>query len=414
MSDVMRAVLRLALRAVALVVIVAIFRFQGSTIWRLFSPFLLATPVALLLQKPIHWTEKKLRFKHGLSVAVWVVLVCAIICLLLYFLLSTVVSQIIYLSSSYQSGISDIVNLLRDVANQFFDSLDYLPAAAEEWARASFNELLASLSLNATRWLGSLLNWAIGFASSIPYGLIYLNFLLLGIFFLSSNFAKIRRRVKDNMGKSMRDHSHILSLTAVRGLSGYIRVQVIYAILVFFVSLPALSLFGMPYAFLITLLAAVLEFLPIFGNGTLYIPIAVINFIIGNPTLAIEMLSLHMALYIFRRFTEPRLMSNSMGLSPLLSLVAMFVGMQLGGVLGLILAPMLVVVAQGAWQGGLFLPTMTDLRHVIMFVSNALAADSSGSASDAVPADAEQASPQPPKKTSAPNQTEPESTATDL
>lgn len=373
LSDVSRAVSRLLIRLAVIAAVLMLLWFFGPTLWHLLSPFLLAIPVAAMLQKPIRWSEKKLHFKHGLSVTVWVALVCLAICALLYWLLSTVISQVIQLSGNYQAVITDLVNLLRGVSNEVLEALDHVPASVEEWIRVTLNDAFGSLSATATRWLGGVLNFALSFASGIPYGLIYLNFLLLGIFFITSDYGKIKSRLFASMGDSMRSRSEMLSGSAGQGLSGYVRVQFLFGLIVLVVSGPALSFFGLPYAFLIALIAAILEFLPIFGNGTLYIPVAIICYIIGNPTLGTELLILHLVLYIFRRITEPKLLSNHMGLSTLLSLVAMFVGMQMGGVLGLILAPVAVVVIQAAWHGGLFTATLTDLRYVMRHLSALLA-----------------------------------------
>ena len=373
MTNVSRAVLRLFFRVATAIAVLLVLWFFGPTLWHLLSPFILAIPVAAALQKPIRWGEKKLHLKHGLSVAIWVVLVCAVIVALLYWLLSVVVGQIIQLSANYQTIINDVVGILRSVINQLFDALDYVPDAVEEWARGALNDGIASLAVTATRWVSVLFNFTVSFASSIPYALIYLNFLLLGIFFISSDYMKIKSNLMGHMGDSLRTRSQMLSGSAGHGLAGYVKVQLLYGVLVLCVSWPVLTLFGLPYPFLIALLAAILEFLPVFGNGTLYVPWAIICYIIGMPTLALEMMVLHLALFIFRRVTEPKLMSNHMGLSTLLSLVAMFVGMQIGGVLGLIFAPVVMVMLQGAWQQGIFTATMCDAKTVTAYLQAFLA-----------------------------------------
>lgn len=391
MSDLSRAVWRLIIRSAAVIVCLFLLWFAGPWAWRLLSPFILAVPIAAALQKPIRWGEKRLHLKHGISVAIWVLLVCAILCVLLYWILSTVIGQVLQLSGNYQTIITDFVNLLRNVSNQIFDALDYLPDGAEEWIRGTLNDLFAQLTTFATTAVGAVFNFVVGFASGIPYGLIYLNFLLLGIFFISSDFGKIKSRLASHMGDAMRSRSQMLSGSAGHGLTGYVKVQFLYAVVVFVVSWPVLSLYGLPYAALIALGASILELLPIFGNGTLYIPWAIVCYLIDLPTLGTEMLALHLVLYIFRRVTEPKLMSNQMGLSTLLSLIAMFAGMQVGGVLGLILAPVVMVVVQSAWHGGIFRPTITDIRCVIAHVQERLAEPScpeaESDAGDAAPQD---------------------------
>lgn len=372
MTDVSRALWRLVLRIVVAACIALLLLLFGRTLWRLFSPFLLSIPVALMLQRPIRFVERRLHLKRGIATAVLVILFCGIVCVLLYWLLATVIGQVIQLSSNYQTIISDIISLLRSVSQSVLDALDYLPASVEAWISESLNNAFSLLGASASRMFSQLIGFTISFASSVPYALIYLNFLLLGIFFITSDFVRLKAYLERNMGESAKSRSQMLSGTAGHGMSAYVRVQFLYALLVLAVSWPCLSLFGLPYPFLIAMIAALLEFLPIFGNGTLYIPWAIICYIIGLPQLGTQMLLLHLPLFVFRKLTEPKLLSSHMGLSPLLSLIAMFVGMQLSGVLGLILAPIAVVVAQAAWHGGLFVSTIADLRTMISHIASLL------------------------------------------
>lgn len=372
MTALSRALWRLSIRVALFLCALALLWSFGPLIWHLLSPFLIAIPVAALLQGPIRWGERHLRLKHGISVGIWVALVCAAFVALLYWLLATVAAQVIQLSGSYTTLIADGIGLLRGVVNRIFDALDYFPQAVEEWIRAAMNDAFVSLSAWATRMLAAVFNTAIGFASSIPYGLIYLNFLILGIFFISADYGGIKTRIMGLMGETVRTRSQMLSVSAWKGLWGYVKVQLLFGVLVLAVSWPCLSLFHVPYPFLIAFIAALLEFLPIFGNGTLYIPWAIVCYIIGLPVMGTQMLVLHLALYTFRRVTEPKLLSHQIGLSPLLSLVSIFVGMQLGGVLGLMLAPVVMVVLRTAWQGGLFAGAVGDMRIIYTHVSDRL------------------------------------------
>ncbi len=373
MSAVGRALGRLAIRLTVALLVVLFLWFFGPLVWRLFSPFILALLVAVMLQRPIRWAEKRMRLKHGAAVAIWVILVCAAICGLLYWIISTIVFQILQISGNYQAIVNDIISILRGAANSVLSALDYLPTEAEQWLRGALNDAFVKLGEAGTSLLGQVVNFTISIASGIPYGLIYLNFLLLGIYFIAADYRGIKARLFGMMGDSTRARSEQLSGTAWSSMGGYVRVQFLYGVLVLLVSWPMLSLFGLPYALLISLLAALLEFLPIFGNGTLYIPWGIICFIIGLPRLGTGLLLLTLGLNIFRRVTEPKLLSNHMGLSPLLSLISMFVGMELYGVIGLIFAPVVLVVVQSAWRTKIFESTLADVRCLFAHLRGVLA-----------------------------------------
>lgn len=372
MNDVIRALLRIVARLAAAILFILFLQYCWPWVWRMFSPFIIALPSAILLQRPIRWSEKRLRLKHSPAVAIWVVLLCAVLCALLYWLISTAVSQILQLSGNYQTLAGDLVSILRTGVNRFVEILDELSEDAAQWIRGVLNDGLAILYEGVTTFLGNLVSFTFNFASSIPYALIYLNFLLLGIYFITANYPRLKARFLKLMGKSFEERSQMLTGSAGKGLISYIQVQLLYAVIVFIVSWPCLQLFGMSYSFLIALFVSILEFLPIFGNGTLYVPWAIILYLIGEPASALKLLILYLSLYLFRRFTEPKLLSRQIGLTPLTSLVAMFAGMSIAGVLGLILGPIVMVVLQAALKGHIFDGIIRDIRCVFQYSADML------------------------------------------
>ena len=64
---------------------------------------------------------------------------------------------------------------------------------------------------------------------------------------------------------------------------------------------------------------------------------------------------------------EPKLMSDSIGITPLESLIGMFVGMRFGGILGLIGGPVLMAVLAGAVQGRYFEGIRQDIRTLVLY-----------------------------------------------
>ena len=58
---------------------------------------------------------------------------------------------------------------------------------------------------------------------------------------------------------------------------------------------------------------------------------------------------------------EPKVVGDQTGLHPLLSLLAIYVGMKIGGVLAMILAPVLLLMLRNLWQAGMFHDTVRDL-----------------------------------------------------
>ena len=87
-------------------------------------------------------------------------------------------------------------------------------------------------------------------------------------------------------------------------------------------------------------------------------------------SLGLQLLILTLGLQLLRRVLEPKLMSNSIGISTLQSLIAMFAGLQFGGIPGLIGGPVIMSVLVGAYHADLHGRTMRDIRTVVRFFHN--------------------------------------------
>ncbi len=363
-----KAALRLCIRLGIGLFVLFVLVFLLPTLWNVLSPFIVAFIVAASLQPFIKMAITKLKMKKGFAVTLSIVFICLIALLILYWFVSFAVGQIISAVNNMPEIITSVIKTLELLTNKLFASLDHVPESVEQWIRTSLSEGFTWMYNFAVTQATSILSGTINFAASLPQILIYTNFLVLALCFMTSGYENMRKYFPGNDRNSLIGK---LRTSAGAGLGGYLKVQIIYTVFVLIVSWLYLQIFGFQYSVLIAMLAALLELLPLFGNGTLYIPWIIICFIIGETKTAILVLILHLFLYIVRKVTEPRLMSNKMGLSPLSSLFFMYAGMKLYGVLGLTFAPVLGVVLTNAWHSGLFVPMIEDYRTVIHAVKKA-------------------------------------------
>ena len=133
------------------------------------------------------------------------------------------------------------------------------------------------------------------------------------------------------------------------------------------------------------------------GSGLMYILMSVVFFLTGNTVWGIQVLALTGVLQLLRRILEPKLMSDSIGISPLQSLIGMFVGMRFGGILGLIGGPVAMAVLVGAVRGDVFKNINMDIYLIVQWFKRrwakpeAAAAVGAEAAGGAVPAEAQEA-----------------------
>ena len=84
--------------------------------------------------------------------------------------------------------------------------------------------------------------------------------------------------------------------------------------------------------------------LPILGSGTVMIPWAVISGLNGDLSLGIAIVTLFIIMSVVRQFLEPKLVSKNIGVHPIFTLIAMYTGFKITGVIGLLLGPIALII----------------------------------------------------------------------
>jgi len=131
---------------------------------------------------------------------------------------------------------------------------------------------------------------------------------------------------------------------------------------VFFILLAGFFVTGQPYGLLLALGLAVMDFIPIIGAGTALVPWAFVDLFTGNLSSAVELMAIWGVIALFRRVMEPKFVGDQTGLSPLLSLVSIYVGMKLAGVAGMIFGPIVLLVLLNLAGMGMFRGLRLDLE----------------------------------------------------
>ena len=92
-------------------------------------------------------------------------------------------------------------------------------------------------------------------------------------------------------------------------------------------------------------LTAVVDAVPMLGTGAVLVPMALLSFLWGNRVRTLGLLGIYTAAAVTRSMLEPKLIGKQLGLNPLLTLFAIYAGYRLWGIGGMILSPMLTVLA---------------------------------------------------------------------
>jgi len=368
MSEERKAAERLMVKGLGAVILIGLAFWLIPLLWDKLSPFIIAIPLAAMLQPVIRFADRKLKIKRGFSVLVCVLLLLAFLFGATYWGVNVVLEQAPQLVGQSGSMINETITTIQEATeNLIHSTANNFSPQVQQILHNTMDDALLRLSAWGSEVASDVVSFTVNLVTSLPYGIIYMSFLAMAVYFITLHYSEIRSYLPG--GKRRRQDSNTTQLTnsALRSLMGYLRVQGTFALIVLVVSLIALHIFGFRYAGILGIIAGIMEMIPMIGSGLMYILMAVVLFLTGDTVSGIQILALTGALQLLRRLLEPKLMSNSIGISPLLSLIGMFVGMRFGGILGLIGGPVAMSVLVGAVRGDIFKGLSDDVYLVVQW-----------------------------------------------
>lgn len=374
----MRLGIRIALTAAALLLLFL----AVPPLLSLFMPFVLAFLMAWLLNRPVQWLHRKLHISRRLVSLFLILLAFSAVGGALFWFVYRMGSEVYALVANWSSVGGEIEAGLNAVGDFFARFFSLLPEHVNAWLDALYLRLEAWLQEAAPKMLTSLGKGAGSFVISLPSAVIAGVVFLMASYFVTADYPRIRLMVTGRMNEGMRRFFSHLRDVAVGALGGYVKAQLILSLAVFLILLAGFTLMGQGYALLLAFLLAVMDFIPIIGSGTAMVPWAAVDLAMGHYRQALELMIVWGVICLFRRLAEPKIVGNQTGLSPILSLVSIYVGMRLGGVMGMVLGPVALLIAINLLKMDTFSGARRDVRLAAEDVRSLLSGGRKGDAPD--------------------------------
>lgn len=366
-----KLLLRIGLRILLIVSAILLISLLLPPVLDLFLPFILAFITASILAPIVRKFTKTVgkvrKFWSMLFVILLILVVTGVLGYAVYYLFS----QISDLIGSWSSIQVSVTSLLTDLEKFLENNLRLPSPDVEEYALNILQKSVTWLTDKISSWAPSVVVGVGTVASGIANFLISLLFFLVGTYFMTSDYPNLRKKLSTWVPDIIRPHVRHIKAAMGTAMFGYLKAQLILSGVVTLIIFFALLIWGQKYSILIAIFCGIIDLIPFFGSGTVLIPWAVVELFLGNYTKTVFLLFLAFVLFLFRKLAEPKVVGNQTGLSPLLSLMSIYVGMKLGGVLGMILAPILCMIVISLYRVGFFEPTLLDFKLLITRILSA-------------------------------------------
>jgi len=345
----------------------------GRPVLSLFAPFLFALAAAVLLNPPVRWFQKKLGWSRQTLTMLLMLLLLGLLSGGVTFLVYAAGQELLDLVQNWDGLLVSFQSSL-DTADALFSRLlALIPPEIAQSVQTAESELLSWLSQSVPAALTDLATRAGHKAMGLPSFFVAVIIFVMATYFLTADYPYLRTRAAQYMDEDLRHFLGQMRTTALGAFGGYLKAEFLLSVGVFFILLGGFLLTRQPYALLLALGLAVLDFIPIVGAGTIMVPWAVIALFSQNYPTAIRIMVVWGIIVLFRRVMEPKFVGDQTGLSPILSLLSIYVGMKLGGVAGMILGPVLTLMALNLAGMGIFGGLRADLAAAVEDISCILA-----------------------------------------
>lgn len=327
------------LRLIFVIALCGTLFFSGKYILPLVFPFLLGFLLAYMAEPGVKRLAK--RMGRTLAAGIGVSISLIIVTLLLAIFGGILVRQLGKMTRILPDLEAAALESGRTLENFLLDLAGKAPAGVRNLLRRGVLALFGNGNLLLQEGLAHLPRVITGVLSHLPGGFITLGTGVLSAYLISARLPKLRAMLP---GPWMQKVLPVLR-NIKNAVLGWLVAQIKLAALTFLVCLWGLLILGVPYGAVWAAVIAVVDAVPMLGSGLVLVPWSVVSFLSGRVGEGIGLLITFAAAFLLRTVLEPRLVGKQMGLDPLLTLVALYLGFQLGGVWGLIFAPILAVTA---------------------------------------------------------------------
>ena len=302
-------------------------------------PFL----IGLLVAIPVVWFSRLIRCPRKI--------VRSLITLLIYGLLGTLVALLAV------KGVDLVTNVILWISVVYRTKLLPMLDMAYEWMATTVNMLdptlisvLDSLSQSLVSGLETLvgklsgvaMNLVSGVAKGVPSLILSLLAMIFCTVFVANDYERIqefyRHHTPEKVSNIIKQVRQYLTGTLLVVIRSYALIM-----LLTFTELSILfAIFGIKTPLLKASLIAVMDILPILGTGTVMIPWFVISFLLGDLVMGIKLAAIYVIVTVVRNYVEPKIVGAQLGLHPIITLAAMFIGLRLFGFLAMFGLPVAI------------------------------------------------------------------------
>jgi len=353
-----------------IVVLLLLFVFVVPRIIIYFMPFVIGWLIAWIAGPLVHFFEKKLKIRRKAGSAFVIIAVIALVILAGYLIGAKVTEEII-------DFISELPKMWEGMQQDFKQVGERLEVASRffpESVRIAISNFSANIGEYLGEFVGGLssptLEALSRFAKNIPSIIIAIIMCLLSAYLFVADRDYLPRLLTRALPRSIVDRFELIRRGLRRAVGGYFKAQLKIELWMYVLLAVGFTILKVRYALIIAIGVAFLDLLPFFGTGTVLLPWAIVKFLSGDYTMVIGLLIIWGVGQLARQLIQPKIVGDSVGLSPIPTLILLYVGYKAAGVVGMIIAVPIGIIVLNMYEEGVFDTFLNSLKILYASISN--------------------------------------------
>ncbi len=337
-----------------------------------FLPFVIGWIIAMIANPLVRFLEKKVRIVRKHSSALIIIGVLAAVVGIIYLAGSLIIKEVVQFSA-------DLPNLYKQINEGFTLFTSRLSKAGELLpgdSRVVFNKLSATIAKIAAEFVAGMnvptISQAGDVAKNILDGLFVAIVTILSAYFFIADRDHLVSLLRKGTPYAILEKFDMVTDNFKRAFGGYFRAQFKIMIVIWFILFIGFTVLKVNYAFLFALVVAFIDLLPFFGTGIVMMPWAVYEFVVGEMGTAIILVVIYLICQVVKQVLQPKMVGDSIGISPLSTLFFMFIGYRIGGLFGLIIGIPIGMVLVNFYDSGVFDSLLDGYKMIIHDLSEYL------------------------------------------
>ena len=316
-----------------------------------YIPFLIAFIISLVIEPLIRKVMKYTNLTRKVSAIITLIVVFSLIISLLIWGIASLITETSTILNNLNNNMDIIGKRINEiVSNGNFDNFN-IPEQIKNIIQKSFKDFLGEGTNIAHNMLTSIIN----IFTNIPKIMIYIGITIIATYFVCTDKMYILDQMEHHLPRNWVNKFGIKLRKVITSLGNYLKAEGILVLISFAIVLMGLivlniSGLNVKYPFLIAILIAFIDVLPILGAGTIIIPWSIISAFNGDITLAIALISIYIVIIITRQLVEPKIISSHIGIHPIFTIISMYTGFKIIGVLGMFIGPIILIILKNIFE----------------------------------------------------------------